>query len=177
MIGNQLARRNINNYARTTLESQSDEIKAKRQVSTQKSFENLKQNQKHRISEIRQSEAVKTDTLKDIAQKAGVARDTASRVMTINKKIDRAIAENKQIAGQEPEQLKKKLMDGDVSINKAYNAIKLEEKKETIRQAEQKIAEQATNDTKPILYIRDSINLDVIRNSIKNKPIYAILGY
>ena len=50
MIGNQLARRNINNYARTTLESQSDEIKAKRQVSTQKSFENLKQNQKHRIS-------------------------------------------------------------------------------------------------------------------------------
>lgn len=157
MIGNQLARRNINNYARTTLESQSDEIKAKRQVSTQKSFENLKQNQKHRISEIRQSETVKTDTLKDIAQKAGVARDTASRVMTINKKIDQAIAEKKQIAGQEPEQLKKKLMDGDVSINKAYNAIKLEEKKETIRQAEQKIAEQATNDTKPILYIRDSI--------------------
>lgn len=55
--------------------------------------------------------------------------------MTINKKIDKAIAEKKQIAGQEPEQLKKKLMDGDVSINKAYNAIKLEEKKETISQS------------------------------------------
>lgn len=154
MIGNQLARRNINNYARTTLESVSDEIKTLLKTRKEKSLENLKQN---RVCEITKSDKEKADTTKEIAKRANVGEQTASRVMTINKKIDKAIAEKKQIAGQEPEQLKKKLMDGDVSINKAYNAIKLEEKKETIRQAEQKIAEQATNDTKPILYIRDSI--------------------
>lgn len=154
MIDNQLARRNINKYARTTLESVSDEIKTLQKTRKEKSLENLKQN---RVCEITKSDKEKADTTKEIAKRANVGEQTASRVMTINKKIDKAIAENKQIAGQEPEQLKKKLMDGDVSINKAYNAIKLEEKKETIKQAEQKIAEQATNDTKPILRICDSI--------------------
>ena len=147
MIGNQLSRRNINSYARNTLESLSDDIQASK-----------RQNQGKRTDLFQNSEkGERTDTTKEIAKRAGTSTDTTSRVLTINKKIDRAIAENKQIAGQEPEQLKKKLMDGDVSINKAYNAIKLEEKKEAIRQAEQKIVEQATNDTKPILYIRDSI--------------------
>lgn len=96
-----------------------------------------------------------TDTTKEIARLANVGTNTASRVITINKKIDRAIAEKKQIAGQKPEQLKKKLMDGDVSINKAYNAIKLEEKKEHIKQAERSIAEQAKEEYKPKLFVTD----------------------
>ena len=152
MIGNQLARRNINKYARTTLESVSDEIQSRRNAVREKEHE-----RKTTFVKSQKSNLPTFDTTKDIAKKANVGEQTASRVLTINKKIDKAIAENKQIAGQEPEQLKKKLMDGDVSINKAYNAIKLEEKKETIKQAEQKIAEQATNDTKPILRICDSI--------------------
>ena len=152
MIGNQLARRNINKYARTTLESVSDEIQSRRNAVREKEHE-----RKPTFVKSQKSNLPTFDTTKDIAKKANVGEQTASRVLTINKKIDKAIAENKQIAGQEPEQLKKKLMDGDVSINKAYNAIKLEEKKETIKQAEQKIAEQATNDTKPILRICDSI--------------------
>ena len=82
-------------------------------------------------------------TRQELAKVAGVSHDTIAKVEKIEQKA--------------PEAVKKQLRTGEICINKAYNAIKLEEKKETIRQAEQKIAEQATNDTKPIIYIRDSI--------------------
>ena len=45
---------------------------------------------------------------------------------------------------------------GEISINQAYNAVKLEEKKETIKQAEKQIAEQAADELKPVLHIGDS---------------------
>lgn len=145
MIGNQLSRRNINSYARNTLESLSDDIQASK-----------RQNQGKRTDLFQNSEkGERTDTTKEIAKRAGTSTDTTSRVLTINKKIDQAIAEKKQIAGQKPEQLKKKLMDGDVSINKAYNAIKLEEKKEQIKKAERSIAEQAKEGYKPKLFVTD----------------------
>ena len=146
MIGNQLARRNISNFAEVTLRSKSDEIIA-----------NRKKNQGVRTDLFAKSQKSykTTDTTKEIARLANVGTNTASRVITINKKIDRAIAEKKQIAGQKPEQLKKKLMDGDVSINKAYNAIKLEEKKEQIKQAERSISEQAKEEYKPKLFVTD----------------------
>lgn len=146
MIGNQLARRNISNFAVVTLRSKSDEIIA-----------NRKKNQGVRTDLFAKSQKSyeTTDTTKEIARLANVGTNTASRVITINKKIDRAIAEKKQIAGQKPEQLKKKLMDGDVSINKAYNAIKLEEKKEQIKKAERSIAEQAKEGYKPKLFVTD----------------------
>ena len=150
MIGNQLARRNINKYARTTLESVSDEIQSRRNAVREKEHE-----RKTTFVKSQKSNLPTFDTTKDIAKKANVGEQTASRVITINKKIDRAIAEKKKIAGQKPEQLKKKLMDGDVSINKAYNAIKLEEKKEQIKKAERSIAEQASNECKPKLFVTD----------------------
>ena len=150
MIGNQLARRNINKYARTTLESVSDEIQSRRNAVREKEHE-----RKTTFVKSQKSNLPTFDTTKDIAKKANVGEQTASRVITINKKIDRAIAEKKKIAGQKPEQLKKKLMDGDVSINKAYNAIKLEEKKEQIKKAERSIAEQAKEGYKPKLFVTD----------------------
>ena len=150
MIGNQLARRNINKYARTTLESVSDEIQSRRNAVREKEHE-----RKTTFVKSQKSNLPTFDTTKDIAKKANVGEQTASRVITINKKIDRAIAEKKKIAGQKPEQLKKKLMDGDVSINKAYNAIKLEEKKEQIKKAERSIAEQAKEEYKPKLFVTD----------------------
>ena len=70
--------------------------------------------------------------------------------------LTKAIEENKPIAGKKPEELKKELMKGDVSINQAYNAIKLEAKKEEIKQAEKKIAAQADDTMKPTIYIGDS---------------------
>lgn len=164
MIGNQLARRNINTYARTTLESLSDDILSKRAKAKEKQANaggDKKSDEYKKIAfcEITKSDkpADRTDLTKELAKKANTGEQTASRVMTINKKIDTAIKESKPIAGQKPEELKKQLMDGNISINKAYNAIKLEEKKETIRQAEKKIAEQASDEYKPVIFIADSL--------------------
>ena len=66
------------------------------------------------------------------------------------------LAKFEKIEQKAPEAVKKQLRTGEISINKAYNAIKLEEKKETIKQAEKQIAEQATDELKPILHIGDS---------------------
>ena len=72
MIRNQLARRNISNYARTTLASLSDEIQAARRQAKQNSQNNLKQNKDvvendtHRKYEFIQSDKPKTDTLAEI---------------------------------------------------------------------------------------------------------------
>ena len=78
----------------------------------------------------------------EVAKIAGVSNGTVARFEQVQKKKPELIED---------------IRKGEISINQAYNTVKAEEKKETIRQAEQKIVEQATNDTKPILYIRDSI--------------------
>ena len=165
MIGNQLSRRNINNYARTTLECLSDEIQQKQVEANKKQSEAGKQygrgmQNKIALGEITQSYKPVIDTKKEIAKRANVGEQTASRVMTINKKIDAAIANNSTIAGQKPEELKRQLMSGDTTVNKAYNTIKLEEKKESIRQAERKIAEQAEEGLKPVLHIGNGIGFE-----------------
>lgn len=78
----------------------------------------------------------------EVAKIAGVSSGTVARFEQVQKKKPELIED---------------IRKGEISINQAYNTVKAEEKKETIRQAEKKIVEQATNDTKPILYIRDSI--------------------
>lgn len=129
MIGNQLARRNINNYARTTLECLSNEILATRKAAKEKQAEYHGNQYEHRtLGEITQSPKPVIDTKKEIARRANVGEQTASRVMTINKRIDAAIANNGTVAGQKPEELKRRLMDGNVSINEIYTTIKREEK-------------------------------------------------
>ena len=155
MIANQEARRNISNYARITLKSKSDDIKAK-QV---KAKENIRATQNNAGAAAFVNSQKQIDLTKELAKKAGTGEQTASRVLVINKKIDKAIEENKPIAGHKPEELKKQLMDGNVSINRAYNAIKLEEKKAEIQKAERKIAEQAKEEYKPKLYIADCLKL------------------
>lgn len=155
MIANQEARRNISNYARITLKSKSDDIKAKRA----KAKENIRATQNNAGAAAFVNSQKQIDLTKELAKKAGTGEQTASRVLVINKKIDKAIEENKSIAGHKPEELKKQLMDGNVSINRAYNAIKLEEKKAEIQKAERKIAEQAKEEYKPKLYIADCLKL------------------
>ena len=78
----------------------------------------------------------------EVAKMAGVSNGTVAKFEQVQKKKPELIED---------------IRKGEISINQAYNTVKAEEKKETIRQAEQKIAEQATNDTKPILRICDSI--------------------
>lgn len=165
MIGNQLARRNINNYARTTLECLSDEILATRKAAKEKQAEYHGNQYEHRtLGEITQSPKPVIDTKKEIARRANVGEQTASRVMTINKSIDAAIANNGTVAGQKPEELKRQLMNGDITVNKAYNAIKLDEKKESILQAQRDITKQADGTGKTLLYVGDCIG-----RKLKNK--------
>lgn len=136
MINNQKSRRNLTAFAKGTLESKAIEILSKR--AKEKRLSTLKQNADNRLCEFTQTEkeektieTPKIDVKKELAKRIGTGEQTASRIMNINKHIEKAIEENKTIAGQKPEEIKQKLMTGDVSINEAYNKIKLEEKKET----------------------------------------------
>jgi DNA modification methylase len=158
MIGNQLARRNINNYARTTLECLSDEIQANRKKNQGMRTDLFVKSQKSQV------EHETVNTAKEVARRANVGEQTASRVMTINKSIDAAIANNGTVAGQNPEELKRQLMNGDITVNKAYNAIKLDEKKESILQAQRDITKQADGTGKTLLYVGDGIG-----RKLKNK--------
>jgi DNA modification methylase len=161
IIANQKSRRNLNAYARGVLEQKAIEILQKQ--AKEKQLATLKQNAAPRLCEITQTEQEPQkhiDVKKELAARIGTGEQTASRIMNINRHIEKAIEENKPIAGKKPEELKKELMKGDVSINQAYNAIKLEAKKEEIKQAEKRIAEQADDSMKPTIYIGDSTKYD-----------------
>lgn len=85
------------------------------------------------------------DVRKETAKLAGVSTGT--------------LAQFEQIQRKKPE-LIDDIRKGEMSINQAYNTVKLEEKKETIKQAERKIAEQAKDDVKPVLRIGDGIGFN-----------------
>ena len=120
MIDNQKARRNLNAYALGTLEEKRIEILSKK--GKEKSLANLKRGSDFQKSEIR--DTPKIDTTKELAERIGKSIDTASRIININKAINKAVEENTTVAGQKPEELKSQLMTGEVSINQAYKAIK-----------------------------------------------------
>lgn len=82
---------------------------------------------------------------KEVAKIAGVSTGTVAKFEQVQKK--------------KPE-LVKAICDREISINEAYNKVKLEEKKETIRKAENKIAEQAKEEYKPTVIIGDSISIE-----------------
>lgn len=152
MIDNQKSRRNLTAFAKGTLESKAIEIlskRAKAKIGGDKRSQEYKENHLREITQMK-NEPIKIDVKKELAKRIGTGEQTASRIMNINKHIEKAIEENKTIAGQKPEEIKQKLMTGDVSINEAYNKIKLEEKKETILKAENKIVEQAKEEYKPV---------------------------
>ena len=166
MIDNQKSRRNLTAFAKGTLESKAIEILSKRAKEKQSSAGGDRRSEEYKktaLCEFTQTEKEKTietpkiDVKKELAKRIGTGEQTASRIMNINKHIEKAIEENKTIAGQKPEEIKQKLMTGDVSINEAYNKIKLEEKKETILKAENKIVEQAKEEYKPVVILGDSI--------------------
>lgn len=184
MIGNQLARRNINNYARTTLVAMSDDILKARKKAQEVQTSGLKQNVL-RVCEFTNTEKPKfepkidpsmfdledeepenqsvttqkpkTNITAEIAKQAGVGEQTVSRTIQINKAIDEAVKNDTTVAGQKPEELKEQLMSGEVSINEAYRKIKLEKKKKEIVEAEKKVHEEASDEFKPVLYVGDSI--------------------
>ena len=97
---------------------------------------------------------------REIAKEAGVSTGTLARFEQVQKKKPELIDDIRR---------------GEMSINQAYNAIKLEEKKEAVRQAEQSIVEQATEENKPILRIGNGIGFvpDVKYDLLLTDPPYS----
>lgn len=148
IILNQFGRRNLPTYERARLALRLKPVIA------EKAEQNL------HLAEgkgCQKSDKVKPiDTKQELAKLAGVSHDTIAKV----EKIEKVISAKKPIAGKKPEELKRELMKGDISINQVINAIKLEAKKEEIKQAEKRIAEQADDSMKPTIYIGDSTKYD-----------------
>lgn len=80
---------------------------------------------------------------KEIAKEVNANADTVSKV--------------RQIEAKATPEVKEQLRSGAMSINQAYKAVRLVEKKQEIKQAEQSIVEQATEEYKPILRIGNGI--------------------
>ena len=128
IIMNQFGRRNLPNYERARL------------ALRLKSFFAEKAKERQYLG-LKSDEGGRTDEA--LAKVAGVGHDTIAKVEKIE-------------ANATPE-VKAKLQKGEMSVNQAYKAVRLEEKKEIIKQAEQSIVEQATDDIKPILRIGNGI--------------------
>ena len=101
MIDNQKSRRNLTAFAKGTLESKAIEILSKR--AKEKRLSTLKQNTDNRFCEFTKTEKPtelpkfepKIDTTKELAKRIGTGEQTASRIMNINKHIEKAIEEFK----------------------------------------------------------------------------------
>ena len=140
IIKNQKARRNLTAFSRGMLESKAIEIlqkQAKEKQAAAGGDRKSEEYKKNTLCEITQSDKKEPqkhiDVKKELAARIGTGEQAASRIININKRIEKAIAEEKPIAGQAPEELKSKLMSGETSINEAYNAIKKEERREMIQ--------------------------------------------
>jgi hypothetical protein len=87
------------------------------------------------------------ETKQDALSKAGIKKQAASeyeRMAAHPDIVEKVITEARE-------------NDDIISRSTVMSRIKLEEKKEIIRKAEQQISEQATEDTKPILFVGDGI--------------------
>ena len=120
MINNQFGRRNLNNYQRSVLALQLEE------VFKEKAKENLKLSDGKGKQKSAEVKVEPIETRKELAKVANVSHDTIAKVKVIEQKA--------------PEEIKAKLSTGEVSINQVYQEIKKEEKK--IEQREKVIKER-----------------------------------
>lgn len=134
MIDTQRARRNLNEVDSILLAQKKTAILAEK--AREKQLKRLKQNRSVQMDKTEKTINVREETAKE----AGVSTGTIARFEQIQKK--------------KPE-LIDNIRKGEVTIGKAYNAIKLEEKKEQIKKAERSIAEQASDECKPKLFVTD----------------------
>jgi hypothetical protein len=101
MINNQFGRRNLSNYQRSVLALELESVFSKR----------AKEKQKEGGGAVHQiSDKAVINTKKEIAKVANVSHDTISKV--------------KQIQTNSSDEVKEKLISGDMSINQAYQEIK-----------------------------------------------------
>lgn len=154
MIDNQEARRNLTAYARGVLEERRISILQKQAKDNQAAAGGDKKSEEFKkiaLCEITQSDSasgqresscdkpLKIDVKKELAKRIGTGEQTASRILTLNKRIAQAIEEEKPIAGRKPEELKAQLISGNVSINEAYQAVKKEERQQLIQKQVEEI--------------------------------------
>lgn len=154
MIDNQEARRNLTAYARGVLEERRIAILQKQAKANQAAAGGDKKSEECKrtaFCEITKSDSAsgkresscdkpsKIDVTKELAKRIGTGEQTASRILTLNKRIAQAIEEEKPIAGRKPEELKAQLISGNVSINEAYQAVKKEERQQLIQKQVEEI--------------------------------------
>lgn len=132
MIRNQFGRRNLNNYQRSILALQLEDvfrIKAKEKEHIRKT---TMQNS---------AESKEISTRKELAKIADVSHDTIMRVKAIEAKA--------------PEEVKEKLRTGDISINQAFTEIKkaeINERRDKIRNELEKQELEVTDKKYRIIY-------------------------
>ena len=136
MMRNQIARRNLNDFQRIEIVHKcEDAVKAK---AFERRMNNLVQNTEREIFPTRSGRA--NDELGAMAGISGKTYEHAVKVLESDR-----------------EDLKEQARTGAMSINQAYNTIRLSEKKEQILEAERAIHEQADEAQKPVLNIGDGI--------------------
>lgn len=144
MIDTQRSRRNLNKVDSILLAQKKTAILAKearKKVSETTRESNIRRADPSFVSFDKTEKPKKSiDVRAETAKEAGVSTGTLAQFEQIQRKKPELIDDIKR---------------GDVSINKAYNAIKLEEKKEQIKKAERSIAEQAKEEYKPKLFVTD----------------------
>ena len=134
MMQNQLSRRNLIAYQRSVIAL---EMK-KRLAEKAKKRQGMRTDLMDFVPNLAQSK-----TRDEVAKLAGVSHGTISKV--------------EKIEAMATPEMKEQLRSGNLSIDKAFNAVRLEAKKKEILQAEQSIVEQATEENKPILHIGNGI--------------------
>jgi N6-adenosine-specific RNA methylase IME4 len=117
IIDNQLSRRNISAYARVSLELKKAPLIAKAARENQRLSPGRGKKGSLNLDKV-------LDTAKEIADLSGVSRAQVARVQKIEQKA--------------PEEVKERLVSGDLSINEAYNAVRKQEK-----EAQQQLALEA----------------------------------
>ncbi len=123
IILNQFGRRNLSAYDRSLLALKlkdlfAEKAKINKVMSAQMTNEKLG----NTVYQISEKPLEKINTTKELAKIAGVSHDTIHKVETIEQKA--------------PEEVKQKIKNGELSINKAYTYIKRQEIKENTKQIE-----------------------------------------
>ena len=134
IIKNQFGRRNLLPYVRSVLALKLKPLmaeKAKERQGTRTDLDNIP------------PMLAGSETRDKLAEIAGVSHGTIAKV--------------ERIEAQASEEIKEQLRTGEISINQAYKAVKLDEKKEQIKAAERSIADQAKEGYKPVLDVGDMV--------------------
>jgi flagellar biosynthesis regulator FlaF len=125
MINNQFGRRNLSNYQRSVLALELESVFSER------AKENLKLSDGKGKQKSAEVKIEPIETRKELAKVANVSHDTIAKV--------------KVIQNQAEDELKTKLVNGEVSINQAYQEIKKQKAEDFKAKIEQRI-EQKTNE-------------------------------